>query len=249
MKVCSIMTQFNVSHFNAMVEDEIVRPLVKAVIINQPDVYRNTLDPFSAMVDCAISGCSHSEWMQREVARQSQKTLQNKVGNFHESVIGCFEGWENLPVGNVIDIVNGDERVIAEIKNKHNTTKGNHKKEIYDDLESLLSGEYEGYQAYYVEVLPKNRDVYNECFTPSDNVTGRNRPARDDIRKIDGKSFYGIVSGDTGFVHRLYNKYLPEALVMAIDSVNKDYPGLSLPRPGNFHNDEIFHELIKNTFS
>ena len=242
------MSRFDIDKFNTMVEQQIVTPLIDAIHIKKPDVYRNTLDPFSAMVDCAVSGCTHSEWMEREIARQSQKTLQNKVGDFHENVIGCFDNWDNLPVGKIFDIINKDEKIIAEVKNKHNTTKGNHKKEIYDALASVLDGNYEGYRAYYVEILPKNRDIYNECFTPPDNVTKTNREAREDIRKIDGKSFYEIVSGDPDFVHKLYNEHLPKALSLAIENIRKAHPEIKLPKFDGLYKDKVFMELIDNTY-
>ncbi|WP_410520593.1 Eco47II family restriction endonuclease [Candidatus Xenohaliotis californiensis] len=35
-------------------------------------------------------------------------------------------------------MVNKKKKVIAEIKNKFNTAKGNHKKDIYDDFNNLL---------------------------------------------------------------------------------------------------------------
>jgi len=98
---------------------------------------------------------------------------------------------------------------IAEIKNKHNTTKGNHKIAIYDDLESQLTSKSEDTVAYYVEILPRNGKSYNDEFTPSDNRTSERRPVNHNIRQIDGQSFYEIVTGNKNALRELY-ELLPE---------------------------------------
>lgn len=183
------------------------------------DLYKNVVDPFSAVFDSLLKNITLSQWLYLEAARQCQKTLQNSIGEFHEKVIGAVDGWENLAVGQVIDVVNHEKKIIAEIKNKHNTTKGNHKKEIYNDIEKLLESDYIGYTGYYVEILPKNKTPYNKKFTPPDNVTHTKCVARDDIRVIDGKSFYAIVTGINTSIIDLYN-YLPGMITDSLHEIN-----------------------------
>ena len=96
-------------------------------------LYSNKIDPFSALFDSLRQGVSLTLWIEQEKSRQIQKTMQNAVGEFHEDILGSMGGWEKLPVGHVIDLKNITKKIIAEVKNKHNTTKGNHKKDIYDD--------------------------------------------------------------------------------------------------------------------
>ena len=102
-----------------------------------------------------------------------------------------------------MDLKGEDKSFIAEIKNKHNTTKGNHKKSIYDDIESCLP-ENEGVTGYYVEILPKNGKSYDEVFTPSDNVTKKNRSGNERIRRIDGQTFYEKVTNNADALKELY---------------------------------------------
>ena len=47
--------------------------------------------------------------------------------------------------------------------------------------------------------------VYDKPFTPSDNRTHQRRDAREDIRVIDGKSFYELATGDSEAIKKLYN--------------------------------------------
>ncbi|CCN50661.1 Type II restriction enzyme (Eco47II Sau96I) (fragment) [Vibrio nigripulchritudo MADA3029] len=53
----------------------------------------------------------------------------------------------NLGVGQLIDIVCDNKKIIAEIKNKHNTPKGSHMVAIYQDLARViaLQPRYAGY--------------------------------------------------------------------------------------------------------
>lgn len=241
------MNNFNQEKFEQYVLEKVVSPLVKDLIDNKKDIYSNTIDPFSAVIDCLIRNTTLENWKLQEEGRQAQKTLQNTVGNLHEYTIDCFDEWEHLQIGKVIDVVNHKAKIIAEIKNKWNTTKGNHKKSIYDDLASVLHKDCVGYTAYYVEILPKNKASYNKPFTPSDNTTKKNRPKREDIRVIDGASFYEIVSGEKGFIKRLYREFLVQSLQKSIEKLNQTR-SQKLDYPKEIIQESLFGEFIDKTF-
>jgi uncharacterized protein (UPF0335 family) len=63
-------------------------------------------------------------WVKNETTRQSQKTLQNHIGDFHQNILGYSKDWKNMKVGNVIDLVSEKNMIISEIKNKYNTISG-----------------------------------------------------------------------------------------------------------------------------
>ena len=194
-------------------KDENIEELVLELINNFQDkakeknIYKNVLDPFSSMIEASINNLDYKNWLKAETARQHQKTLQNEIGNLHQKLLGNIIGVEDLGVGGVVDIVCHQKKILAEIKNKHNTTKGNHKVAIYDDIATLLSKpEYKGYTGYYVEIIPKKPNQFNIPFTPSDNTTKTNRSERADIRKIDGKSFYELLTDDKNAIYDMYDK-------------------------------------------
>ena len=54
--------------------------------------YSNVVDPFSAVFDMAVNNMSFSEWTRAEIRRQHQKTLQNAIGKFHQTVLGSVNG-------------------------------------------------------------------------------------------------------------------------------------------------------------
>lgn len=201
------------------IEDNDLRQEVKKVLdtaqsvveIAEDNIYSNVIDPFSAIFDSQRQDITPTSWLQQEQARQIQKTLQNAVGDFHQAILGHVSGWTNLNTGNVVDLRNDNDKVIAEIKNKYNTTKGNHKKIIYDDLQNLINHDFAGYTGYYVEIIPKSRSPYNKPFTPPDNETGTRRPENINIRIIDGRSFYELVTCQANALDRLY-EVLPQII-------------------------------------
>lgn len=159
---------------------------------------KNVIDPFSAFLQMSGFGMNYEEWYESEITRQEQKSLQNHIGNFHQNILGSIEGWENKKVGNVIDIVNDERGIIAEIKNKHNTLSGGQLATTYKSLDSLVgpkSSIYYGFTAYYVTIIPKKPMRIDVPFTPSNREKGAKEYLNERIRLIDGASFYQLVTG------------------------------------------------------
>jgi len=172
--------------------------------------YGNIVDPFSALFDISINNISYDEWAKHEIMRQRQKSLQNTIGTFHQEVLGKIAGWENLGTGEIVDLQNRDKKIIVEVKNKFNTTKGNHKTQIYRDFKTYLSKlEYKDFTAYYVPILSHGR--FDKPFTPSDNNTSKRLPENQFIRETDGKTFYALATGSPTALCDLYN-HLPRIL-------------------------------------
>ncbi len=171
---------------------------------DEKHIYTNVIDPFSASFDAVRQGVTLVRWLEQEKSRQIQKTLQNYVGDFHQSVIGVIPGWENLKVGSSIDLRCRDKKIIVEIKNKHNTMNSSSALAIYDKLQRHLDYDesYQGFTAYCVVVIPKKPRPQNVMFHPSERSTPR--PERENIRLIDGKSFYELATGDPDALQKLY---------------------------------------------
>jgi hypothetical protein len=222
----------------------LVHQVTQSLPAKNTDLYKNKVDPFSALIDSMLQGIPLSRWLTQEKMRQTQKTLQNCIGSFHQSVIASFNGWDDLGTGNVVDIRNIKGKIIAEIKNKFNTTKGNHKIQIYRDLETeLTKADYHGFCGYYVEIIPSGsgaKTIYNKPFVPSDNTkNGQRVVPREDIRLIDGRSFYQIVTGAENALAQLYEA-LPQMIRIALKS--------NQPNP---EQDEaaLFLQLFQKAFS
>ncbi len=184
----------------------------------EADPYRNVIDPFSALVDASRQKISLDDWLLQEKARQIQKAFQNEVGNFHQNILGSIPGWTNMGLtGGSYDLKNVEKKIIAEVKNKYNTLSGGGLIALYHTLESHLDYglRNQGYTAYHVVIVPKTPRPMNQPFTPSEN----SRPARsrEDLRKIDGRSFYELATGDPDALKKLYH-ILPTVLAEIIDT-------------------------------
>jgi len=99
---------------------------------------RNVIDPFAILFEMASFDVDFETWHVSEVARQSQKTLVNHIGTFHQRILGSMDGWEDLGVGNMVDLCNSRQKIIAEVKNKHNTLKGSNQVDLYNELADLV---------------------------------------------------------------------------------------------------------------
>lgn len=182
---------------------------------------KNVIDPFSALFQMAGFEIDYKGWVTSEKTRQSQKTLQNHIGNFHQNILGSIEGWENLKTGNVMDLLSTENEILAEIKNKHNTVKGSDLSGLYKSMEAAImpkSSRYKDFTAYYITIIPKKPERFDHTFTPSDKETGSKMPKNDKIRIIDGASFYSMVTGVDSALEQLYD-CLPKVIEDSIGMV------------------------------
>lgn len=179
---------------------------------------RNVIDPFAVIFEMAgFDIPTVSEWETAEQARQAQKTLGQALGDFHQRILGSIKGWENLGVGKNIDLYCPSKKIIAEVKNKHNTVTGGKLSDLYRGLDELVmpnSSKYHGHTAYYVEIIPKKGATYDVEFVPSDRTRSKKCAANPKIRKIDGRSFYTLASGKNDALPKLYAA-LPQ-VIMAV---------------------------------
>jgi hypothetical protein len=121
---------------------------------------------------------------------------------------------KNMGVGNVIDIVSTEKKIIAEIKNKYNTISGGKLADLYTSLDNLVmpkSSVYKDYTAYYVAIIPKNPERFDKVFTPSNKDKGNRCPANELIRETDGASFYSLITGKPNALEELF-QHLPELI-------------------------------------
>jgi len=201
---------------------ESTETLVSAAKTAESDVeknpYKNVIDPFSALVDAARQGISIEEWMQQEKSRQIQKSFQNAVGDFHQNILSSMPKCRNGGKAGNLDVVCDEKKIIAEVKNKYNTMNSGAQVKVYDDLAGWLDFQYGklGYTAYVVDVVPRNPKPYTKHYAPSDK--GTKRQTRQNLLRIDGRSFYAMLSDYDNAIDMLY-EVLPSVLssILKID--------------------------------
>lgn len=106
--------------------------------------------------------------------------MSNALGYFHQSVLGSVEGWKNHDTG--YDLEHFGRKIIAEIKNKHNTLSGSKISGVVQDLEKWVQAKGRDWMAYLVMVVPKRPERYEKQH-------GRR------VYEVDGASFYEMATG------------------------------------------------------
>lgn len=177
---------------------------------NLKNFTKNQIDPFSLVFEMYSSNISPIEWLHNEVQRQAQKTMTNAIGDFHELVLGACDGWINLPTGHEssVDLMKEDGSIFAELKNKHNTMKGDSKLPFLEKYIALANRKPDS-TIYLVHIIHKGTaQVYG-------NNTGKvwkvNDKSHERVKLIRGVDFYNLVTGHTGALEELY-QILPHVL-------------------------------------
>jgi len=197
-------------------------------------------DPIGALVHSYFnpSISTYDDWENHEKARLAIKTLEMLIGEFHEIFIDKIDGWKKYDVGHGYDVRSDTKKIIADIKNKFNTEKGNKQFGVYETLEKKLNSFDEQYVAYYVTIIPNtaNRRI-NKLFTPSHD--GVNKPDNNRIKHVDGYTFYDLVTGREDSLKSIYDS-LPQ-VIESIPMINAD---------NNFSTKHNLHKvLFHNAFT
>lgn len=114
---------------------------------------KNKIDPVKAIADCAFLGLTMGEYIQREIIRQADRAVSNRIGLFHEKLIGTLQGYHQLPIGSGFDVQSDNQAIGVEVKNKHNTVKGSDQITIFKGLLAAINDKENPIQeGYYVRI-------------------------------------------------------------------------------------------------
>lgn len=197
------------------IDDEVLVNNVKQLIANvekgqeqaEKNFSRNGLDPFSVIFNAAFFGGDYSAWEQREVYRQKEKSLANAIGGFHQGILSSVGTWRSPSRDKAtFDLCNDEESIIAEVKNKFNTVKFSDNKNYYNEFKDNVtekSSKYCGYTAYMVHIIPKPGELGIRPFAPSNNRTSERMPEHELIKKVDGRTFYAMVTKEQDALKQL----------------------------------------------
>lgn len=192
---------------------EVFDSVRKAELRVKKNLDKNVIDPFSAVFDAARSGLTIDEWFESERNRQVQKTLQNAIGTFHQRLLGSMPGWIDTKSGGSVDLRSDARKIIAEVKNKHNTMNSSSAEAVFKKFENHLRYVDKGFVAYLVAIVPKSPHRYDRAWTHSAKLASQ----RQDIREIDGASFYALVTGDENALAQIYQKLIESLSILTAD--------------------------------
>jgi len=175
---------------------------------------KNTIDPFKMLFDMLNGEISFDDWIHSERIRQKDKTINNRIGEFHQKVLGKVQGWIDLGTGDEsgVDLKKDDNSIFIELKNKHNTMNSGSIKNCRLKLDSIVQIRPNSI-AYWAFIVSKNGDANEAPF----RISGmRDNPQ---VKKIWGSKVYELVTGDPKALEKLW-KALPKAIK---DVLETDY--------------------------
>lgn len=167
---------------------------------------KNTIDGFKTIFDVSVNQISFEEWSKFELTRQQDKTINNKIGEFHQELLGKIDGWVDLGVGDEteIDLKKADNTVFVELKNKYNTMNSSSTKTCREKLENVIE-KYPNATAYWAYVINKDYKSENRVWEYQSRKDER-------IRRISGDKLYELVTGDPKALEKTMNA-IPKAIV------------------------------------
>jgi hypothetical protein len=88
--------------------------------IDLAEFNKNLLDPIKLTFDAKVYKKTIEATLEAEIIRQMDKSNTNHIGYFHQNIFHYFgHGW-TVPIKGY-DIINTEQRIYVEMKNKHNT--------------------------------------------------------------------------------------------------------------------------------
>lgn len=200
--------------------------------INLKEFNKNIIDPIKLTFDTKIYGKTFEEIIEAECIRQIDKTNSNHIGYFHQNLFKyAGNGWEVPDAG--FDVINSEQHLYAELKNKHNTMNSASSQKTYMKMQGQLLQDDKAV-CMLVEVIAKKSQNIKWTTT----VDGKSF-SHDRIRRVSIDKFYEIVFGDGEAFFKLC-RALPDILDDVIDEL----------QCGSIQNnvyDEL-HQLSPNTF-
>ncbi len=173
------------------------------------DFNKNKVDVFKMLFDKRFNNLTDEELVEKEIMRQVDRTIVNAIGIFHENILAGVDGYTKVLSG--IDIKSDDDKIFIELKNKHNTVKGEDKKSIFLKLQEEIK-KHPNSQAYFARILDKKSTYEKWDFSHKGEAFSNEK-----IFIISGDQLYRMVTGREDALFNLYQK-----LPLAID----DFLGL-----------------------
>ncbi len=151
---------------------------------------RNVVDPFSSLMIAETFGMTTAEELSfSQDTESATRGSSNAIGHFHQGILGSVAGWENYNRG--YDLRSEKQKMIVELKNKHNTLNDNDKKGTIRKLSSSISREPTDWTAALVLIIPKTPIRYQTTIAHR-------------VIEMEGASFYHLVTGHRNAIHQLF---------------------------------------------
>ena len=170
------------------------------------DLKSNGLDPFKTVFDLINKRINFDTWLKNEEMRQADKTLNNRIGEFHQKLLGSVKNWVDLGIGDdsKVDLMKKDKSIFIELKNKFNTVNSDSLDKVRDKLEKAVAQNKKA-KAYWAFIISKDNSSGDRVWNK------KGRKANERIRVIYGSKVYELVTGDKDALRKTWLA-LPKAI-------------------------------------
>lgn len=206
------------------------------------EFYKNKVDPVKFIFDSKFYRKNIESVLEDELQRQRDKSVSNAVGRFHQNIFQYIHGWYVPKKG--FDIINDEETIFVELKNKHNTMNSSSASKTYMRMLDKIAKE-PTFKCFLVEVIAiKNQDIPWTMSLDGEPMSN------DRIRRVSLDNFYEIVTGIPNAF-----KLLCDVLPDVIDDILTDFPNEynkeddTVIKELKNLNSDILEQLFKDTFS
>jgi hypothetical protein len=183
------------------------------------DLNKNIIDPIKLTFDKNVFNLTMDTLIANELLRQNDKTISNIIGYFNQNLFKFInvEGWE-VPK-NGFDIVNNEQKIYVEMKNKHNTVNANAKTAIFSKMLEVVEKD-ELATCILVEVISKKSQ--DEIW----KVNGTSHPQ---IRRMSIDKFMTTISGDEYSFYKTVD-LIKKLIVEETEKMNKSNPDFNVSK-------------------
>lgn len=185
----------------------------KAKDLDHKNFVKNQLDPFKLMFDMKVQNLDLEGWIKVESSRQMDKALSNAMGTFHELIISKSKNPFKLKLDKNrktgVDLYNEDKSIFVEVKNKHNTIKGEDKKNVFKKLKKIAD-RHDDATCYLLIII--NKESIDKVWEVNTKENGKKITLENKkVRIISADQFYKLIFEDKNAFKKLID-ILPTAI-------------------------------------
>jgi hypothetical protein len=158
--------------------------------IDLSDFNKNLVDPIKLTFDAKVYSRDIEEVVEDEIIRQLDKSNTNHIGYFHQNIFKHLGGSKWTVPDEGYDVVNEEENIYVEMKNKHNTMNSSSSQKTYMRMQNTLIHNPNA-TCLLVEAIAKNSQNI-EWSTTVEKV----KVSSPRIRRVSMDKFYEMVTGD-----------------------------------------------------
>lgn len=157
--------------------------------INLKEFNKNIIDPIKLTFDAKVYGRTMEEVVASECIRQMDKSNNNHIGYFHQNLFRyAGNGWMVPTEG--FDVVNEEQHIFVEMKNKHNTMNSASSQKTYMKMQNKIVRDSRATCMLVETIATKSQ---NKTWVVTVDKEQFNN---DHIRRVSIDKFYEIVFDD-----------------------------------------------------